>query len=168
MARSGGFPPIERPDARILVLGSLPGRKSIAEQQYYAHPKNAFWPIMREIFGIEGNYEDRCAQLTERRIALWDVLESSVRPGSLDADIRIDSARPNDFGTFLEEHAAIGLLAFNGRKAEQLFSRFVDAGQIPGGVTLIRLPSTSPAYAAMPFSGKLSAWRNGLLPRREQ
>jgi hypoxanthine-DNA glycosylase len=168
MARSGGFPPIERSDARILVLGSLPGQKSIAEQQYYAHPQNAFWPIMRAIHGIEGNYEDRCAQLTERGIALWDVLKSSVRPGSLDADIRIDSAQPNDFGTFLEDHSAITLVAFNGRKAEQLFSRFVDARQIPGVVTLVSLPSTSPAYAAMPFSGKLSAWRNGLLPQREQ
>jgi hypoxanthine-DNA glycosylase len=164
METSDGFPPIERPDARILVLGSLPGRKSIAEQQYYAHPQNAFWPIMREVFGIEGEYRHRCIQLSERQVALWDVLKSSERPGSLDSDIRMNSAQPNDFEVFFKQHPAIELLAFNGRKAEQMFTRFVDPALTPRRVGQIDLPSTSPAYAAMPFSGKLAVWRNAFLP----
>ena len=152
METSDGFPPIERPDARILVLGSLPGRKSIAEQQYYAHPQNVFWPIMREIFGIEGEYHHRCIQLRARQVALWDVLKSSERPGSLDSDIRMNSAQPNDFGVFFE----------------QMFDRFVDSVITPRTVGQIGLPSTSPAYAAMSFSGKLSAWRNAFLPLLEK
>jgi len=162
-AITDGFPAIERPDARILVLGSLPGQKSIAEQQYYAHPQNAFWPIMLELFGVEGDYQERCEQLQEQGIALWDVLHSSVRPGSMDSDIRMDSARPNDFGTFFTQHKAVALVAFNGRKAEQMFGRFVNAASIPDSIGRVGLPSTSPAYASMPFSGKLSAWREALL-----
>ncbi len=92
MEPSEGFPPVAGADARILVLGSLPGDRSISEQQYYAHPQNAFWPIMRELFGIEGDYSVRCKRLIENRIALWDVLHSSVRPGSMDSDIHLDSA----------------------------------------------------------------------------
>ena len=164
MKSSDGFPPVARADARILVLGSLPGQKSIAEQQYYAHPQNAFWPIMRELFGIDGDYDARCKQLEAHRIALWDVLASSVRPGSMDAAIRLDSARPNDFRRFFAAHAEIRLVAFNGRKAEDMFRRFVAADCLGDAVLRVGLPSTSPAYAAMPFSGKLSAWREALLP----
>ena len=164
MQSSEGFPPVAHADARVLILGSLPGKKSIAEQQYYAHPQNAFWPIMRELFGIEGDYYSRCEQLTTRHIALWDVLASSVRPGSMDADIQLDSAQANDFRDFFAAHAEIRLLAFNGRKAEDLFRRFVAADCLGDAVARVGLPSTSPAYAAMPFSGKLSAWREALLP----
>ena len=160
MARSEGFPPIARGDARILILGSLPGARSIAEQQYYAHPQNAFWKIMAELFGIEGDYATRCKQLSEHGIALWDVLRSSVRPGSMDAAIRLDSARPNDFEAFFVAHPAIRTIAFNGSKARQMFARFVGSG--PPGASLLLLPSTSPAYASMPFSAKLSAWRSAL------
>ncbi|MCH8159542.1 MAG: DNA-deoxyinosine glycosylase, partial [Proteobacteria bacterium] len=84
MAMSEGFPAIARPDATLLILGSLPGQRSIDAGQYYAHPQNAFWKIMSSLYGIDGSYQQRCAQLIERRIALWDVLASSVRPGSLD------------------------------------------------------------------------------------
>ena len=162
MTFSEGFPPIARPDARILILGSLPGERSIAAQQYYAHPQNAFWRIMRELFGIEGDYRSRCEQLTRRRVALWDVLHSSVRPGSLDSAIRLDSAVTNDFAAFFVEHPHLRLIAFNGRKAEQLFARNVGEAVPETQVPRIGLPSTSPAYAAMPFSGKLAAWRAAL------
>ena len=162
MARSEGFPPIARADARILVLGSLPGQRSIDEQQYYAHPQNAFWRIMRELFGIAGEYEARCDGLMNNGVAVWDVLHSSVRPGSMDVDIRLDSALVNDFEGFLADHDCITLIAFNGRKAEQLFTRFVDVRAVAPGIPRIGLPSTSPAYASMPFSGKLAAWRNAL------
>jgi len=163
MTIAEGFRPIARADARILILGSLPGERSIVEQQYYAHPQNAFWRIMRELFGIDGDYESRCAQLIENRIALWDVLHSSVRPGSMDADIRMSSASANDFAGFLQRHEAIELIAFNGKKAEHLFARFM-APDIGGEqLTRVGLPSTSPAYASMPFSGKLAAWRAALI-----
>ena len=160
MTRSAGFPPVARPDARVLILGSLPGDRSIAEQQYYAHPRNAFWKIMADLFAIEGDYAERCELLCEHGIALWDVLHSSIRPGSLDAAIRLDSARPNDFGAFFGQHPGIRLIGFNGRKAQQMFSRFVSDS--PRGVSEVLLPSTSPAYASLSFSAKLTAWRDAL------
>ena len=166
MEHSEGFPPVARPDAHVLVLGSLPGARSIAEQQYYAHPQNAFWPIMRELFGIEGDYASRCEQLRENRVALWDVLRSSVRPGSMDADIQLGSAVANDFRGFLAVHADIRLIVFNGKKAEQLFTRFVDARDVAADIVCRGMPSTSPAYASMPFSGKLAVWRAALVSEK--
>lgn len=163
MEASDGFPAVARADACVLVLGSLPGQRSIAAQQYYAHPQNAFWPIMRELFGIEGDYDSRCTQLLKQQVALWDVLASSIRPGSMDSDIRMDSARPNDFATFFDAHAKLEIIAFNGKKAEQIFGRFVGTEVVPPTIRCVGLPSTSPAYAAMPFSGKLLAWREALL-----
>lgn len=162
MQASEGFPPVARADARILILGSLPGNKSIAAQQYYAHPKNAFWSIMKALFDIEGPYEQRLRQLLDNKIALWDVLGSSVRPGSLDSNIDLDSACANDFAAFLQAHRDIRLIAFNGKKAEQMFRRFVAPDVVGREVSLAALPSTSPAYAAMPFSGKLALWRDAL------
>lgn len=159
---SEGFPPVAGVDARVLILGSLPGQRSIAEQQYYAHPQNAFWPIMRELFGIEGSYVDRCEQLVKNRVALWDVLRSSVRAGSLDASIKLDSALVNDFKGFLVAHTGVRLIAFNGRKAEQLFAKFVDVQAIEHSIQRVGLPSTSPAYAAMSFSGKLALWQEAI------
>ena len=162
MGRSEGFLPIARADACILILGSLPGDRSIAEQQYYAHPQNAFWRIMRELFGVDGDYETRCTQLCANGIALWDVLHSSIRPGSMDSDILMSSAAANDFAGFFTSHPHISAVAFNGKKAEQLFMRLVDPDGNAVGARRIALPSTSPAYASMPFSGKLKIWRDAL------
>lgn len=117
---------------------------------------------MRELLGVKGDYRDRCNQLMEQRVAIWDVLQSSVRPGSMDSEIRLDSAQPNDFGTFFRAHSKIEVVAFNGKKAEQMFGRFVEAQLVPAAIRRVGLPSTSPAYAAMPFSGKLSAWKDAL------
>jgi TDG/mug DNA glycosylase family protein len=161
MEPSEGFAPIEGCDARILVLGSLPGKKSLAASEYYAHPQNAFWRIMRELYGITGDYNERCTGLAKAKLALWDVLRASVRPGSLDADIRQETARANDFESFLQAHPGVKLIAFNGKKAEQLFRTMVPA-EYYGPIRLVGLPSTSPAYAAMPFSGKLGLWAAGL------
>lgn len=163
MTLSTGFPPVEGFDASILILGSLPSQRSIAEQQYYGHPQNAFWRIMRELFGVAGEYRERCRQLVELRIALWDVLESSVRPGSMDADISLSDAKPNDFRAFFDEHEAIRLIVFNGRKAEELFGRFVVPSGIADNIPRVALPSTSPAYASLSFSGKVAAWRDALV-----
>ena len=161
MERSEGFSPIARKDARVLVLGSLPGRKSLAEQEYYAHPQNAFWPIMQKIFGVSGSYDERCERLMQHELALWDVLLASVRPGSLDADIQQETATVNDFETFFYQHPRIQGIAFNGRKAEQLFRRTVRIEHY-GHLRMIGLPSTSPAYAAMSFAGKLDLWKTGV------
>ena len=156
---AAGFPPLANVDANFLVLGSLPGMRSIAEQQYYAHPRNAFWPIMKSLFGVDGNYASRCRQLIANRIAVWDVLNCAVRPGSLDADIRLDVAKANNFAAFFGNHPDIGVVIFNGKKAESLFMRFVEARPNDLSARYIVLPSTSPAYAAMPYSGKLARWR---------
>jgi len=162
MQKSEGFPPVVQSDARVLVLGSLPGRRSLMEQEYYAHPQNAFWPIMNEIFGIGGSYIERCTGLTKHNVALWDVLQASVRPGSMDADIRLETALVNDFVAFLFKYSGIEQIIFNGKKAEQLFHRLVPTEKIQH-IHMTGLPSTSPAYAAMPFRGKLSAWKAGLM-----
>jgi len=159
---SEGFPPVAQSDARVLVLGSLPGQRSLTDQEYYAHPQNAFWPIINDILGISGSYVERCAGLTANKVALWDVLQTSVRPGSLDADIRLETAAANDFSAFLCKYSRIEQIVFNGKKAEQLFHRLVPVEPFQH-LHLIGLPSTSPAYAAMPFRGKLSAWKAGLM-----
>lgn len=163
--RSAGFPPIAGPDARVLILGSLPGRASIEAGEYYAHPRNAFWPIMRDLVGAEGRYVDRCECLVRHGIAVWDVLASSVRHGSLDAAIRTETALCNDFGGFFRAHAGLVLVCFNGRRSEQLYRRLV---HLPGHGPALRfasLPSTSPAYASLPFTEKLARWHGIIGPQ---
>lgn len=162
LARAAGFPPVARVDARVLILGSLPGQRSLDAQQYYAHPRNAFWKIMAELAGAEGSYEERCAALLHSRIALWDVLASSVRPGSLDANIRTPSAVVNAFGPFLAAHPGVVTILFNGSKAAQLYRQKVLPTIARPEIRLQTLPSTSPAHAALSFADKLAAWRAAL------
>jgi hypoxanthine-DNA glycosylase len=162
MSRIHGFPPLATPQARILILGSMPSLESLARQQYYAHPRNAFWPILSALLGIEADtYESRARQVTERGIAIWDVLRDCVRPGSLDADIDEKTAVVNDFDGFLHMHPDLCAICFNGAKAESLFLKRVLPG-LAGTFALLpcrRLPSTSPANAGMSFDEKLEAWR---------
>jgi hypoxanthine-DNA glycosylase len=157
------FPPIARRDARTLILGSLPGQRSLQEQQYYAHPHNAFWKLIGRVFGVDGipPYKERVKTLTSNRIALWDVLAAAERPGSLDSSIVHATARANDFEQFFRAHPRIRRVFFNGRKAEEMYRRFVLPG-LGTGFADIRyecLPSTSPAHAGMPFAEKLVRWR---------
>ncbi len=159
---SVGFAPIASPDARILILGSLPSRRSLEVSEYYAHPRNAFWRIMGELLGAAGDYPERCRTLTNHGIAVWDVLHSSVRPGSLDADIRLETAMPNDFAGFFAAHPKVRAVCFNGRKAEELYRRLVLPELDEPGHELGSLPSTSPAHAAMSFDKKLGIWRSML------
>ena len=161
---SAGFPPIAREDARVLVLGSLPSEASLQAGEYYAHPQNAFWKIMSQLTGASGDYADRCQSLIESGVAVWDVLASSVRPGSMDADIRLSSAVPNDFETFFSRHEQLRLVCFNGRKAEQMFHRFVLPSISTEGIAFEPLPSTSPAYASMSLAQKLATWRGIIEP----
>ena len=155
-----GFPAIARADARILILGSLPGERSLHANQYYAHPQNAFWKIMGEIANARGNYSERCEALMDQGIALWDVLASSVRPGSMDADIQSKTAVANNFSGFLSDHVAIEKICFNGQKAEQMFTRMVQPSLDDKQLRFASLPSTSPAYASMSYVDKLAKWRS--------
>lgn len=165
---SVGFPPIATADAKVLILGSLPGQVSLQQCQYYAQPRNAFWSIMAELFGIpsETPYAERTRRLAEQGVALWDVCAEAHRPGSLDSAISHSSVVANDFAAFLAAHPQIGLICFNGAKAAELYRRIV-FGDLPPAMQGIRaetLPSTSPAHAAMPFQKKLSRWSLILLP----
>lgn len=161
---SVGFAPIARADARVLVLGSLPGRRSLETGQYYAHPRNAFWSIMRRLANAEGDYDERCQGLQDAGIAVWDVLFAAARPGSLDSNISLKSAQINDFRSFFESCPAIECVGFNGRKAAALYRRFVAP---EAGVEISRtclLPSTSPAYASLSIGDKTRIWRSMLGP----
>ena len=165
---SRGFPPVAREDARVLILGSLPSEASLRAGEYYAHPRNAFWKIMQVIAGVEGDYAARCHALQARGIAVWDVLSSSVRPGSLDADIDMNSAVPNDFADFFARHEDIRLVCFNGRKAQQMFQRRVQPSLPESGLGFALLPSTSPAHASLTLEEKLAAWRGIIEPHLER
>ncbi len=160
------FPPIADAHARILILGSLPGQVSLQQQQYYAHPYNAFWKIMGQLFGAGPKlpYAERAQRLMQNGIALWDVCAAAQRPGSLDADIVHASVVPNDFAAFIESHPHIVLICFNGGKAADLYRRLVLPG-LPDTFCATRtetLPSTSPAHAAMTFDDKFLRWSSVL------
>ncbi|NWF36831.1 DNA-deoxyinosine glycosylase [Mariprofundus sp. KV] len=158
-----GFPCSASPDAQILILGSMPGRKSLLLNQYYAHPQNSFWPIMAALFGFDTavTYEKRLALLRESGVALWDVAYQCVRQGSLDSAIEIESVVANDFELFFKTYPQIRAIFFNGRKAEELYRRLVQPNLSPEckqiGAHL--LPSTSPANAAMNRTQKLTSWK---------
>lgn len=156
------FPPIARRDAHTLILGSLPGQRSLQMQQYYAHPHNAFWRLMATIFEAEGSltYTRRVQLLEKNGIAVWDVLEAAERPGSLDSSIVHASALVNDFAKFFRAHARIRRVFFNGRKAEEMYRRFVlpRLGEEFSYIRYHGLPSTSPAHAGMTFAKKLDSW----------
>lgn len=157
------FAPIATRHARVLILGTMPSQRSLARQQYYGHPQNAFWPIMADLLGFEADasYTQRRRALTRHGVAVWDVLASCVRPGSLDASIEEDSIAVNDIGGFLRTHRAVRAVFFNGTKSEQLFKRYVltDLGDLDERLYLQRLPSTSPAHAALTRAQKRQAWR---------
>jgi len=162
IAASSGFQPVSRHDARILILGSLPGQRSLQAVQYYAHAQNAFWRIMRDLMAADGSYEKRCGALVKHGIALWDVLAESVRPGSMDADIQTQSARANDFTKFFSGHTNIRQVFFNGQKAAQLYARLVSIDGRDFAVRYATLPSTSPAHASMVYEEKLRIWREAI------
>lgn len=160
MNKLTGLAPVSRPDARVLLLGSMPGVASLVQQQYYGHPRNHFWPIMAELFGFDAGlpYSERLQALQRNKIALWDVLQHCERKGSLDSAIRNES--PNDFAGFFHRHPQLRLIAFNGKKAEASFRKLVLlTTALPKACSLIALPSSSPANASMSRSVRLQAWR---------
>ncbi|TSA53162.1 MAG: DNA-deoxyinosine glycosylase [Nitrosomonadaceae bacterium] len=167
MAHIYSFAPIAERNAEILILGSMPGCASLTAGQYYAHAQNAFWRIISELLQLDpaSPYEVRVQALKSARIALWDVLRSCKREGSLDSMIEADTQTANDFRTFFRTHPQITHVFFNGAKAEACFRQHVLHG-IDGRTTrcYTRLPSTSPANASLSYARKLEAWRTILLP----
>jgi hypoxanthine-DNA glycosylase len=164
LERIHGFPPIGNPSARILILGSMPGEASLRAGQYYAHPQNLFWRILGEIVGFDRDapYADKLRMLASADIALWDVIASCHRKGSLDSDIAADSLQPNDFATFFATHRRIERVLFNGAKAEASFRKHVAPSLEARAIRYLRLPSTSPANASIAYARKIAAWRAAL------
>lgn len=161
MTAISSFAPVSQPDAKILILGSMPGAASLQAQQYYAHPRNAFWSMIQHVFKTEPglSYEARLQLLRDHKIALWDVLENCEREGSLDSAIRAEV--PNDFQTFMTEHPSITHIFFNGKKARMAFDKLVlHALDLKDReIEYTTLPSTSPANASHNFHSKLAIWR---------
>jgi hypoxanthine-DNA glycosylase len=157
------FPPQAARDCRVLVLGSMPGERSLAERRYYAHPQNLFWPFMGELCGAgpDLGYAARIARLKAAGIGVWDVLESCERPGSLDGRIVRASEVANDLPALIARRPRLRAIALNGAKAAQAFRahvlRELDDATL-ARLTLLALPSTSPAHASMPRAQKLARW----------
>lgn len=154
--RAASFAPAIAPTARLLILGSLPGNRSLAARQYYAHPQNQFWRLIGSVTDqdlVSLAYEARLAALTAAGIALWDVVGSAVRQGSLDSHIR--DHQPNDIAALVAGLPSLAAIGFNGAAAFKLGAPALAAAGLP----LLRLPSSSPAYAAMPFAAKREAWQ---------
>ena len=156
MSVKAGLPPIARRDARLFLLGSLPGDASLAAQRYYAHPTNQFWLLLGAAIGEELaglDYEQRLARLAERRIGLWDVIATATRRGSLDQAIR--EAQHNRIEHLLHDFPQLRAIAFNGSTAASSGRKLI--GEPPAGLSLIDLPSSSAANTR-PFAEKAAAW----------
>jgi hypoxanthine-DNA glycosylase len=149
------FPPIVDPQARVLVLGTLPGEESLRRGEYYAHPRNLFWPIIFALFGQRPalSYAERLAFLVAHRIAVWDVCEIGEREMSADTTIRLE--RPNAIDQLLDDYPLIRGVAFNGTTARRLHDRHFARR---ASLSYLALPSTSPAHATIDFSAKLARW----------
>lgn len=161
-----GLSIIEPAEMRVLILGSMPGRVSLKQRAYYAHPRNAFWSIMSTLChqAWSSDYEKRYQVLKSCKIGLWDVLSDCERKGSLDAAIQKDGLKVNDFISLLDCHPECSVVAFNGAKAGQLFKKHV-AKPCPSYFTdriLIDLPSTSPAHAQLNLAEKTKIWQDKL------
>lgn len=164
-----GFAPIADKQANLLILGSMPSVTSLQKQQYYGHQRNAFWPIMLALLNQQGDagdiaYVQRKQLLIENKVAVWDVLQSCYRSGSLDAAIKMDSIKVNDFHHFFSVQTKIKTVCFNGAKAETVYNKYVlpHIKQEFEYLNYIKLPSSSPAYAAMSLQEKIAVWTDKL------
>ena len=156
MRVKAGLPPIARSDARLFVLGSLPGDASLAAQRYYAHPSNHFWGLLGLVLGEELaglDYDRRLERLAERHVGLWDVIASASRRGSLDQAIR--DAEHNRIEQLLQDFPDLRAIAFNGATAARVGRKLI--GEPPPAIALVDLPSSSAANTR-PFAEKAVAW----------
>jgi len=153
------FPPVVGPAPKLLILGSMPGVRSLEQAQYYAHPQNLFWKIMEDNFLCDFNapYGQRITCLTNHHIALWDVLASCYRPGSLDSDIAKPS--PNPISQFVSDHPSLERILLNGKSAEKWFRKFFPNFD---AIDVLTVPSTSPANASVPRPEKQGQWKKAL------
>lgn len=163
MSTISSFNPIANHSAQVLILGSMPGVLSLKANQYYAHPRNAFWRIMADIYGFDvaQPYESRADALKASGVALWDVLHSCIRAGSLDSAIETGSRVVNDFESFFSNHPNIKLVGFNGSEAEKSFNKYALPNLSTAHINFVRLPSTSPAHA-ISLEKKIAIWREAL------
>ena len=162
MTRLQGLPPIVGAGARVLILGSFPSETSLRQQQYYAHPRNQLWSIIEQLFGIARSkpYSQRCQQLAAHNIAVWDVIETCRRQGSLDSKIRDPEA--NDFAAFYRKQPQIVAVFWNGAAAERHYHSLVGMALKPVGCDAlagVRLPSSSPAHASVSLPDKIAHWQ---------
>lgn len=160
-----GFAPIEPSSAKVLILGTMPSVASLEAAFYYAHPRNAFWPIMAAILNVDEadlkTVEQKQAALKENGILLWDVLQACHRQGSLDS--AIESPQANDFSALFKRHSELHSVFFNGKTAESLFKKHVLGQQsLPENLNLVTLPSTSPANARLKLDDKRLLWQEKL------
>jgi hypoxanthine-DNA glycosylase len=150
-----GLPPIIAPHTRLLVLGSFPSVASLKTQQYYAHPRNHFWPILSALWGLDLRampYAERVAFVRGKGLGIWDVYASCHRVGSLDS--AIEDAKPNDLAGLKRRAPALQAIAHNGGESARAMRMTRTLG-----LPVFRLPSTSPANASWSFERKLAAWR---------
>ncbi|ROP76485.1 G/U mismatch-specific uracil-DNA glycosylase [Stenotrophomonas rhizophila] len=158
-----GFPAQLNVDCRVLVLGSMPGVASLQAAQYYAHPRNRFWPLMGVLCGIDAtlSYPDRVRALNARGVGVWDVIGQCERRGSLDASIVRGSEVPNALGALIDGLPALRAIACNGGTAYRAFQRFIVPALLDAAreVPVWSLPSTSPANAAWPLPRLVEAWQ---------
>ncbi len=154
-AAKRSFPPVVDERARVLVLGTLPGEESLRRQEYYAHPRNLFWPILFALFDAApaSGYATKLEFALSQRVALWDVCAQGERLASADATIRREM--PNAIDRLLDTHPLIGAVAFNGSGARRLYDRHFPRHP---GLAYLALPSTSPAHARLDFAAKLVHW----------
>lgn len=154
------FVPIADKETQILILGSLPGDRSLAENEYYAHPRNRFWRIIAEITGYDfpANYKEKLEMLRQNKIGVWDVVNSAKRVGSLDTNILHEV--PNDLEGFIENHPKLKTIAFNGAKSQKLFDKYFTR---KATLKYLALPSTSPANAKISFEMICQKWKE-ILP----
>lgn len=155
--RLHGLPPLVAGNTRMLLLGSFPGVTSLARQQYYAHPQNAFWRLLQAIWPASPmasaeRYQQRIDWMLDKGLGLWDVYASCEREGSLDTAIR--EPQVNDLADLQRRCPQLRLIAHNGGESFR-HARFTRALGLP----VYRLPSTSPANASWSFERKLTTWR---------
>jgi len=169
---SESFAPIEGNTARWLFLGSMPGQASLKSGRYYAHPRNGFWPIIRYLIDgtkpsyemlDEQSYKQRCEMAMRHGIAIWDVLASCERPGSLDENIVKGSETGNDLNALYARHPELELIICNGKAAERLFEKLIVKEASPlGSIRRTTVPSSSPAMASLSLEEKALAWKDAV------
>lgn len=149
------FEPLSAPDIRVLILGSLPGDKSLEVQEYYGHPRNRFWKVLASVFqqALPISYSEKKAMLQQLKIGVWDVAQQASRKGSLDSAIANEA--PNDLNSFIDQHRNLKVIAFNGKKAEAMYDQYFKRRE---ALHYLSLPSTSPANAAFTFEQLCTQW----------